>query len=123
MSRSKNMKPTRRRLFALLSAGTVQASHAAQLNQLRPQRITLAQVVVSRSVEQNVATARRVFARATDDAAGWVLFPEGFLSGYYDGFRQPEVAEAFVEIQRLCRDHHTIGLIGTCWKEGTGIFN
>jgi len=82
------------------------------------QRITLAQVVVTRDVKRNLSKARAVFGRVKKDGAGWVLFPEGFLSGYYADFSQEEVAPAFAEVQDLCREHHVIGLIGTGWKEG-----
>lgn len=90
---------------------------------LRPQRITLAQVVTTRDVNQNLTKARVVFDQARKDGAGWVLFPEGFLSGYYAGFSQKEVAGAFAEMQRLCRECRVIGLIGTGWKEHGKIYD
>ncbi len=84
----------------------------------KSQRITLAQVVTVRDVKQNLTKARAVFDQARKDGSGWVLFPEGFLSGYYTGFRQEEVAAAFAEVQSLCREYRVIGLIGTGWQEG-----
>jgi len=81
------------------------------------QRVTLAQLEVTRVVARNLANARRAFQQARQDGAQWILFPEGFLSGYYWGFRQAEVAAAFAEIRRLCRATGIIGLIGTGWKE------
>ena len=83
----------------------------------KPQRITLAQVVTTRNVQQNLTKARAVFDQARKDGSGWVLFPEGFLSGYYTGFRQEEVAAAFAEVQGLCRESRVIGLIATGWME------
>lgn len=83
----------------------------------KSQRITLAQVVVTRDVRRNLIKARVVFDQVKKDSAGWVLFPEGFLSGYYADFRQEEVALAFAEVQDLCRECRVIGLIGTGWKE------
>ncbi len=84
----------------------------------RSQRITLAQVVTTHDVKRNLTKARAVFDRARKDGASWVLFPEGFLSGYYTGFAQEEVAVAFAEVEALCRESRVIGLIGTGWKEG-----
>jgi predicted amidohydrolase len=81
------------------------------------QRVTLAQVEVTKNVKRNVAKAREVFERARHDSADWILFPEGFLSGYYAGFDQEEVGTAFGELALWCREGHVTGLIGTCWKE------
>lgn len=88
-----------------------------------PQRITLAQVMATRDVKQNLAKARAVFDQARKDGADWVLFPEGFLSGYYTGFSQSEVAAAFGEVQGLCRECRVVGLIGTGWKEHGKIYD
>jgi predicted amidohydrolase len=123
MNRSQQVKPTRRSFLAISASVSAQAAVAAQVSEPPPQRITVAQVAVSRSVEQNLDTARRVFAQAAKDRAGWVHFPEGFLSGYYTGFRQEEVSASFTEVQRLCRDHGVIGLIGTCWNESGKLYN
>lgn len=106
--------------IATFARGTTQ-SKAKSLPQ--PQGITLAQVVVTRDVKRNLAAARAVFEQARKDGAGWVLFPEGFLSGYYPEFRQQEVAAAFDEVQALCRDSGAIGLISTCWKENDKIYD
>ena len=81
------------------------------------QRVALAQLVVTRKVAENLAKARTAFQQARKDGAQWIIFPEGFLSGYYSGFVQAEVAAAFAEIRRLCRELGIVGLIGTCWKE------
>ena len=93
------------------------ATSKAVSNAAKAQRITLAQVIVTRNVKQNLVKARAVFDHAKKDGAGWVLFPEGFLSGYYAEFRQEEVAPAFAELQDLCRECRVIGLIGSGWKE------
>lgn len=87
------------------------------------QRVTLAQVVVTRNVADNLANARTVFLQARDDDADWVLFPEGFLSGYDPGFDQAEVAAAFGEICQLCKEANVIGLVGTGWKEKGETYN
>jgi predicted amidohydrolase len=87
------------------------------------QRITLAQIFVTENVKRNLKSIRAAFAQAKKDHAGWVAFPEGALSGYYDGFDQQEVARGFEEVQQLCRDTGVNALIGTCWKEEGKTFN
>ena len=86
-------------------------------------RITLAQVATTRNVTENLDKARAAFLQARKDGANWILFPEGFLSGYHTGFRQEEVAAAFDEVRRLCRECQVIGLIGTGWKEAGRAYN
>jgi predicted amidohydrolase len=46
-----------------------------------------------------------------------------FVSGYYGGFHQDEVARAFEEICELCRQGRVRGLISTGWKEDGKILN
>lgn len=84
-----------------------------------PQRITLAQLQSTPDVAANLAKAREVFAQAAREKAGWVMFPELFLTGSYAGpkYHQADVAPAFAQIQQWCREHHVIGLIGTGWDE------
>ena len=67
------------------------------------QRVTLAQIFVTRDVGQNPEHIRAAFAQAERERAQWVFFPEGALSGYYDGFKQDELAPAFAEVKELCR--------------------
>jgi predicted amidohydrolase len=98
------------------AAARGQTSHEPS-DALIPQRVTLAQVVTTRDVKRNLATARAVFEQANDERADWVQFPEGFLSGYYAGFDQNEVGSAFAEVQALCRKCRIIGLIATGWKQ------
>jgi predicted amidohydrolase len=81
------------------------------------QKATLAQILVTRKVAENLKRMRDAFAQAKKDQAGWIVFPEGALSGYYGGFNPKEVEEAFVEVRGLCKDAGVIGIIGTCWKE------
>lgn len=88
-----------------------------------PQRITLAQIYVTHDVDKNLERMRDAFDQAKRENAQWVLFPEGALSGYYNGFDQNKVAEAFEEVRKLCRDAKLSGLIGTCWKEGDKTYN
>jgi len=90
---------------------------------LSVQRVTLAQVATTKNVADNLAKARAAFQLARKDGANWILFPEGFLSGYYSGFNQGEVASAFTEVKQLCRDAQVTGLIGTGWKEAGKIYN
>jgi predicted amidohydrolase len=87
------------------------------------QRVTLAQVATTRNIADNLARARAAFQHARNDGADWILFPEGFLSGYYAGFHQDEVAAAFTEVEQLCRHSQVTGLIGTVWKEAGKIYN
>jgi predicted amidohydrolase len=104
--------------FAQIATSSFGLTQKSASNSPKLQRITLAQVIASRDVRKNLIKARAVFDQARKDGAGWVLFPEGFLSGYYAGFRQEEVAAAFAEVQALCAKCRVIGLIGTGWKEG-----
>jgi predicted amidohydrolase len=87
------------------------------------QRITLAQIFVTRDVGKNLERIRTVFAQAKRDRAQWILFPEGALSGYYGGFDQDEVAAAFEQVQQLCREARMNALVGTCWKENGATYN
>jgi predicted amidohydrolase len=87
------------------------------------QRVTLAQIFVTKNVKNNLKRIRAAFTQAKKDHAAWVLFPEGALSGYHDGFDQQEVADGFEEVGQLCRDICVNALIGTCWKEGGQTFN
>lgn len=82
-----------------------------------PERITLAQIFVTRDVKKNLERIKAGFAQAKEDKARWVFFPEGALSGYYDGFNQEQVAAAYAEVQALCRQTRILALLGTCWKE------
>ena len=87
------------------------------------QRVTLAQIFVSKNVKRNLEHIRAAFAQAKKDHAAWIAFPEGALSGYHDGFDQREVAEGFEEVRQLCKDTGLSALMGTCWKEGGQTFN
>lgn len=104
-------------MAGLAAAARSQTSHEPP-SALRPQRVTLAQVVSTHDVSRNLATARAVFEQASKEGADWVLFPEAFLSGYYAGFDQNEVGSAFADVQALCRKSRTVGLIATGWKQG-----
>jgi predicted amidohydrolase len=75
---------------------------------------------VTRKVADNLGRMRSAFEQARKDKAGWIVFPEGALSGYYGGFDQKEVEQAFDEVRRLCKESGVVGLIGTCWKEDAG---
>ncbi len=89
----------------------------------QPQRATLAQVIVSKDVERNLAKARRAFEQAREEKADFVLFPEMFLTGYYGKFRQDEAERGMAEIARLCRKFQVTALVGTGWKEQDKTFN
>jgi predicted amidohydrolase len=84
------------------------------------QKVTVAQITVENGVTKNLARIRSAFEQAKSDAADWIVFPEGALSGYYAGFEQKAVEAAFEEIRELCREVSVVGLIGTCWYEGPG---
>ena len=104
--------------LARLAASAYDPTQRGASRTPKSQQITLAQAVATHDVKQNLTKARAVFDQARKDGPGWVLVPEGFLSGYYAGFAQEEVAGAFAEVQDLCRECRVIGLIGTGWKEG-----
>ncbi|MCZ6794087.1 MAG: carbon-nitrogen hydrolase family protein [Planctomycetota bacterium] len=78
---------------------------------------------MTRDVDRNMGRIRAAFAQARKDRARWILFPEGALSGYYNGFDQEKVKAAFEEIKGLCRDARINALVGTCWKEGGKTYN
>ena len=91
----------------------------------QPLRITLAQLRSESDVTKNVARAKDVFGQAQKDKAGWVFFPELYLTGTHNGpnFKQNEVAKGFAELQRQCRERRIIGLIGTGWALGGKLYN
>jgi predicted amidohydrolase len=113
-----------RRDFIRSGAAALSLGPAALLAQekapAKPQRVTLAQILVGRKVPENLERMRAAFAQARKDRAGWIQFPEGALSGYTGGFDPKEVREAFEEVRRLCKEAGVIGLIGTCWQEDAG---
>jgi predicted amidohydrolase len=115
-------EPSRREFLRTGSA--LAATFPATLGQERPgagpQRATLAQVLVTHKVADNLKRMRGAFEQARREKAGWIVFPEGALSGYHGGFDPKEVAEAFEEVRHLCKEAGVIGLIGTCWKEDAG---
>jgi enamine deaminase RidA (YjgF/YER057c/UK114 family)/predicted amidohydrolase len=88
-----------------------------------PQRITLAQIFVTKDIDKNLERMSAAFAQAKKDKAQWIMFPEGALSGYYGGFDQDKVADAFAKVENLCREARVCGLIGTCWKEDGKAYN
>jgi predicted amidohydrolase len=117
------MKPTRREFICKAFCGAAGAALAPALEAATappegaPQRVTLAQVPVTEDVAKNLEYAHAAFEQAGPDGAQWIFFPEMFISGYYGGFHQEEVARAFEEICGLCRRSRINGLISTGWKE------
>jgi predicted amidohydrolase len=89
----------------------------------KPRRATLAQVVVYKHIEQNLANARRAIEQAGAEKADFVLFPEMFLTGFVSEVRQDEIAAGMAEIAELCRKFAVAGLVGTAWKEDEKLFN
>jgi NAD+ synthase (glutamine-hydrolysing) len=89
----------------------------------RTRRATLVQVVLHKSVEQNLANARRALEQAGEEKADFVLFPELFLTGGVRDVRQDEAAAGMAEIAQWCRKFAVIGLVGTGWKEEDKLFN
>jgi predicted amidohydrolase len=116
------MNPLPSRRDVLIGAAACAATPSLAFSQGKPpaQRATLAQVIVTRKVADNLVRMRSAFEQARKDQAGWIVFPEGALSGYWGGFDPKEVEEAFGEVRRLCKEAGVIGLIGTCWKEDAG---
>lgn len=114
--------PSRREFLltggALAAAGGVLG--AQERARVGPQRATLAQILVTHKVQDNLKRMRSAFEQARKDKAGWIVFPEGALSGYHGAFDPAAVEEAFGEIRRLCKESGVVGLIGTCWKENDG---
>lgn len=115
-------RPSRREFLRAGAAVAVAGPLAAaqEKGAGRVQRATLAQILVTRKVPDNLERMRAAFEQARKDGAGWIVFPEGALSGYHGGFDPNEVEKAFEEVRRLCKEAGVIGLIGTSWKEDTG---
>ena len=109
--------PSRRAFLIAGGAVAAAASLGHAQDKAAVQRATLAQILVGRKVQENLRRMRAAFEQAKKDQAGWIVFPEGTLSGYYGGFDPKQVEEAFVEVRALCKEAGVIGLIGTCWKE------
>lgn len=125
-------KPRRRFIVGSLAGAAAGMASIAQAEQRQqagrqegPQRVTLAQVTTTGDIAFNLAKAERVFAQAGKERAGWVLFPELFLTGTHDGnrYKQADVAPAFAQMQAWCRQHQVIGLIGTGWNENGKDYN
>src|SRR5256885_17125380 len=104
-------------ILLALASGLLPATEPAPADRPELQRITLAQIRVGRDVDDNLPRIRAAFAQAKKDKAGWIMFPEGALSGYHDNYDQTRVAAALTEIKSLCRDARVIALLGTCWQE------
>lgn len=103
--------------LAVGGAATGRRALGAPLQDAPAERITIAQIAVTRIVKDNLGRMRQAFTQAKQDGAGWIQFPEGALSGYWGGFDQAEVAGAFEEVRALCAETKVVGLIGTCWRE------
>jgi len=116
------MPPTRREFLLTGSAlaGALSTAAGQVTPATRTQRVTLAQILVTRDVEDNLKRIRSAIEQAKKDRASWILFPEGALSGYHGSFDPKKVEEAFGEVRELCKDSGVIGLIGTCWREDAG---
>ncbi len=115
----------RRSFLRRLSVGVLTASSGAgrlmaSRSPAAPQRVTIAQLPVTRSVKDNLARMKPAFAQAARDKAHWLLFPEGMLSGYTGVFNQAEVAEAFSECAALTKASAAVAFIGTSWKNDDG---
>ena len=113
-------RPSRREFLLAGGAAAAAATLGHAQEKAKVQRATLAQILVTRKVADNLKRMSAAFEQARKDQAGWIVFPEGALSGYYGGFDSKEVEAAFVEVRRLCKDAGVIGIIGTCWKEDDG---
>lgn len=89
----------------------------------KPRRITLAQVTLHKTVEQNLPSARRAMEQAGAEKAEFVMFPELFLTGGVRDLRQDEAAAGMKEIAELCRKFAVTALVGTAWQEEDKRFN
>ena len=110
-------------ILVSLVAGLLLAAEPEQADRPAVQRITLAQIRVSRDVDDNLRRIRAAFAQAKKDKAEWIMFPEGALSGYHTNFDQTKVAAALTDVMGLCRDARLIAVLGTCWKENSQTTN
>jgi predicted amidohydrolase len=101
-------------------AAAVSLAHGQESGRVEPQRATLAQILITAKVAENLKRMRAAFEQARKDKAGWILFPEGALSGYHAAFDPKEVEEGFREVRQLCKEAGVVGLIPTSWKEDAG---
>jgi len=109
---------------AVVGAACLRSGHAEEtVPAAKSRRATLAQVVLHKSVEKNLANARRALEQAGEDNADLVLFPELFLTGGVRDIRQDEAAAGMAEIADLCRKIAVMGLVGTGWQEEGKVFN
>jgi predicted amidohydrolase len=80
-------------------------------------KVTIAQTLVEDNVAANFQRMKKAFDQAIADGAGWIVFPEGALSGYTNHFKQSDVEPAYEALAELCKKNGIIGLISTCWYE------
>ena len=73
-------------ILVSLVAGLLLAAEPEQADRPAVQRITLAQIRVSRDVDDNLRRIRAAFAQAKKDKAEWIMFPEGALSSRFAVF-------------------------------------
>jgi len=110
-------------ILVSLATGLLLADEPAPADRPAPQRITLAQIRVSRDVDENLKRIRAAFAQAKKDKAVWIMFPEGALSGYHTKFDQAKGAAALAEVMAMCRDARVTCVLGTCWRENGQLTN
>jgi predicted amidohydrolase len=83
----------------------------------RQLRIAGLQMVVTLDVSENEARIESGLQRAAEDGAGWLLTPEGSLSGYTADFEGKEVQEAAARLSGRARDLGVGLALGTCYRE------
>ena len=76
---------------------------------------------VSHDLQDNLPRVLERIATAGDSKADFALFPEMSLSGYHGRFSQAKVEAALGEIARACRRARVCALVGTGWRDRTGV--
>lgn len=65
------------------------------------------------SIPDSLAKARRYIGQAADRGAGFVLFPEMYLTGYHGRFDTKEAEDALAQVGKAAREHEINVLMGT----------
>jgi len=82
----------------------------------RQVRIAGVQMEVTHDVSRNEQRLRAAIDQAAQEAADFLLTPEGSLSGYWSGFDREEVAAAALRLAAAAAEDRVGLALGTCYK-------
>jgi NAD+ synthase (glutamine-hydrolysing) len=81
------------------------------------------QMPVSPDVADNLPRILEHIARAGENGADFVLFPEGALSGYHGEIDQARIESALAEVAEASARADVCALVGTSVREGQSVYN